>query len=43
MVCIHSLNLIRTPERCFHPVLFIADEIVVFDLGSADGSINLPD
>lgn len=40
-VCILTFNSIRTLESCLVPALSIADEVVVVDSGSRDGSLEL--
>jgi len=39
-VCLLTYNSLRTLERCLLPALSIADEIVIIDSGSTDGSIE---
>jgi len=39
-VCLLTYNSLRTLERCLLPALGIADEVVIIDSGSTDGSIE---
>jgi glycosyltransferase involved in cell wall biosynthesis len=39
-VCILTFNSIRTIERCLIPALLVADEVVVVDSGSKDGTLD---
>jgi len=39
-VCLLTYNSLRTLERCLLPALSIADEVVIIDSGSTDGSIE---
>ncbi len=39
-VCVLTLNSQRTLERCLLPLIRVADELIVVDSGSTDGTLN---
>lgn len=39
-VCLLAFNSMRTIERCLLPILQVADEIIVVDSGSTDGTVQ---